>query len=608
MKIIKNIFLSAVLASLLLTSCADWLGEKPVTNYDIDGISGEDGINSLLTGTYASLKSSYGISHTIGIVGTDICRAGKNNVNTSNLDQYTLNSSLAVVQNAWTDIFKTIQNSNVVIRRATLDETLSDAVRTNFIAQARFIRAFSYFKAVQWFGALPILTDETLNYDEAMLSLPRSEVREVYDLIVSDLLYASTEGILDDKPVDGHVTRYAAKALLGKVYLTMGTSKYRLSFNEELADIPVLKQYENLPETSETYYRMAYNTLLDVIDNGGFALTEQYSQVFSISSDDKFTNGESLWEIAYSSQAGYGSRWSKSFGQWPNGATAYTVNAMGGQCLYKPVPSFWSYYKKGDLRRRYNLTDQMISGLNNNIYGTPYLAAHQIPDETLGYDMNDVYSGNVTGCKVNEQMGIGKYRWTTGDTEEMWKKQMTFSPDNCPNNVIVLRYADVLLMFIEADMLLGGASPADLSSIGASSLAYDIMNNQILFRARGGLTEEQMLQRSTDTWADRYYLNPDGSFVPVADDKKNDYMLDYDPSTNPLTFGELVRERARELCYEFHRWNDLSRWGLLGEMYSSRISSTPNGTVEPYNYLFPIPLREIDATHDKEAFYQNWGY
>ena len=90
--------------------------------------------------------------------------------------------------------------------------------------------------------------------------------------------------------------------------------------------------------------------------------------------------------------------------------------------------------------------------------------------------------------------------------------------------------------------------------------------------------------------------------------KGTKYLLDFNDETNPLTFGALIRERARELCFEFHRWNDLVRWGILETAYASRISSAPNGTVSVNNYLFPIPLRELQAARDNEAFYKNPGY
>ena len=347
---------------------------------------------------------------------------------------------------------------------------------------------------------------------------------------------------------------------------------------------------------------------MEVIDKGGFKLVDNYGDLFSIETSKKFTNGESLWEIPYSSQRGYGSQWSKQFGASIIGGSTYSFNAMGGIQNYQPVPSFWSYYTKGDVRRRWNLTDQKVKYVANDPQNPVSLESHNIPDETLGVALEEVYKGNISEFDINTGIGCGKYRWGTGDPETMWSQLMSFSADNCPNNVVVLRYADVLLMFVEADMLLNGAGPHDLNSQGASATALRIMNEQILYRARGCLTEKQMLERSTDTWGDRYLIGPNGEYLPVSENDRSKYLLDFNDETNPLTFGALIRERARELCFEFHRWNDLVRWGILETAYASRISSAPNGTVSVNNYLFPIPLRELQAARDNEAFYKNPGY
>ena len=68
--------------------------------------------------------------------------------------------------------------------------------------------------------------------------------------------------------------------------------------------------------------------------------------------------------------------------------------------------------------------------------------------------------------------GVTKYRW--GAT---WKDEHTnFVYSNCPNNILVLRFADVLLMYAEADLMLNNGSPSDE---GVEAM------NRIVQRARG---------------------------------------------------------------------------------------------------------------------------
>ena len=77
-------------------------------------------------------------------------------------------------------------------------------------------------------------------------------------------------------------------------------------------------------------------------------------------------------------------------------------------------------------------------------------------------------------------------------------------------------------------------------------------------------------------------------------------MHDYTRAT--LTYDELKKERARELCFEFHRWNDLVRWGDLESAVNDRIHAEDaeihKSVVDPSrHYLFPIPQTEIDVSH-----------
>lgn len=77
-KMIQNRFcVLLLLGTVFLGSCSEWLEENPETSYDINDLEGEAAIQSLLVGTYASMRDTYNLNSTIGIVGTDICRAAR---------------------------------------------------------------------------------------------------------------------------------------------------------------------------------------------------------------------------------------------------------------------------------------------------------------------------------------------------------------------------------------------------------------------------------------------------------------------------------------------------------------------------------------------------
>lgn len=96
-------------------------------------------------------------------------------------------SGNAYLPDAWNTNYNGIMRANTVIKK--IEEKgfiITDrAMRNRLKAEARFLRAFYYFDLVRWFGRVPVF-DHPLSPSEA-LSIPRSPVSKVYDLIISDL-------------------------------------------------------------------------------------------------------------------------------------------------------------------------------------------------------------------------------------------------------------------------------------------------------------------------------------------------------------------------------------------------------------------------------------
>lgn len=84
-----------------------------------------------------------------------------------------------------------------------------------------------------------------------------------------------------------------------------------------------------------------------------------------------------------------------------------------------------------------------------------------------------------------------------------------------------------------------------------------------------------------------------------------DYPPDIDSGISKGDFIELIREERRlEFAFEFKRWFDIKRWGILEEAFEGPDALEPH-TVDPSrDYLFPLPQSEIDVT----GFDQNPGY
>jgi hypothetical protein len=111
--------------------------------------------------------------------------------------------------------YKGINLSNQVITNLPAI-TMSETLKTQIIAEAKFLRAFHYFFLVRAFGGVPIV-DKVPVGPEGMI---RATADETWDFIETDLLEA-IPNLPESYPNNllGHATKWAAKALLAKVYL-----------------------------------------------------------------------------------------------------------------------------------------------------------------------------------------------------------------------------------------------------------------------------------------------------------------------------------------------------------------------------------------------------
>lgn len=121
------------------------------------------------------------------------------------------------IPNAWTFAYQGIRDANLVIENAPKSTQATQKEIEQLVAEAKFVRAFTYFQLVRNWGPVPLRTEE----NNVEPDVPRSSVADVYDLITSDLLYAETY-LPTSQNLPGRADRYAAKTMLADVYLELG--------------------------------------------------------------------------------------------------------------------------------------------------------------------------------------------------------------------------------------------------------------------------------------------------------------------------------------------------------------------------------------------------
>ena len=180
-------------------------------------------------------------------------------------------SQTGAIQTTWSTLYTQIYRANILLEKI---QPFKFTKVGQFKGEAQFLRAMAYFDLVRYFGDVP-MTTKVLTIEESKV-INREPFANVYNLIVEDLKFAAANlpetYVVADK---GRVTKWAAKALLGRVYLTM-------------AGYP-LKQADKMA--------LAKTEFADVIaqETKYFPMATVYADMFKAVNDNKFN----IFEVQY---------------------------------------------------------------------------------------------------------------------------------------------------------------------------------------------------------------------------------------------------------------------------------------------------------------------
>jgi hypothetical protein len=172
-------------------------------------------------------------------------------------------SNNTFTNNVYANCYSGISKANIVIGRIA-ESDLSPEIKAEIDGEAKFLRAFYYFKLVRYFGGVPLFTKEVKKAEDAFL--PRSAVDEIYALIISDARDAiSVLHAPASFPQSGSATKGSATMLLAEVYVT-------------------LKKYAEAEQ------------LLNTLPAMGYTLNVNYADTFKPTNKN---SRESLFEVQY---------------------------------------------------------------------------------------------------------------------------------------------------------------------------------------------------------------------------------------------------------------------------------------------------------------------
>ena len=517
MKINKylSLFLAGTVSLAGTISCTNLdeeiLGSKYIDETQPGQISGT--AQELLNGTYnqLSIMSSFDVVFSLQEVSSDELQMPTRGADWGDfgrwrqLHQHQWTPRNTSVVSSWDELNRGSYRANQVISLAAGNKQIE--------GEGRFMRAFYMFNIVDLFGQVPF-RDVADSPDKDPIVMTRKEATE---FIIKDLEYAVANLASGSF---SKATKEGAEALLAKVYLNKGVYDQSPTtpagpFTFVKTDMDKVIQYSNaIIDTKKysiqpkgEYFKMFYwnNT------------ADSKESIFGV--DNTIANQPATIR----SKVFFGTHYKQYIGGW-NGATT--------------LSSFYDFFTPADER----IGGAMPGFTDKTGMRTGFLIGPQVDKNNVALtdrvgkplsftrEVNLLYAGEANGIRVV------KFPLDPANI------------DQCANDYIPLRYADVILMKAEAIMR-GGTDPA-------GQTALQLVNSIRTNRGAAALTA--------------------------------------------ITLSELLKERGRELYWEGWRRHDQVRFGTFLDAMDNKPSKSADNFV-----VYPIPQK---ATSTNPNLKQNFGY
>ena len=445
---LNKIFISG-LAMLALTSCNDYLEVDPATNVaSTDLVFGSEGeTRTALYGVYAKVCSDNlfgGKLYNDFQLNSDVdFYANSNEAAAGNQPRrFDVRSDASNVETLWNNLYSAVETANEFIfnlqKSSLYKEETEDAASeaadgtittiqvpkvtnlTHMMGEAKVMRAMFYHELLSYWGDIPFTLKSTYETDNLNPAItPRQEVS---DALIADLQHAAEYMYSDQEgkvAAPERITKEAAYAMIARLALQAGG----YSLNHDVNDFTGYKMTR--PSNYLDYYKIARDYTKMIIIAGGHSLNKSFRDVFVDECNFVVNTGDDpIFEIPFAKETNgnWGYAQGPTSGVDTSVETDYSNSAWGATSGGVRTTAFYGYsFDAQDLRRDY-------------ICGLWYYSNQGLPTIRLDYAMH-----NNKWSKLWNTNGLGKT--TTGATGI---------------NFAYIRYADVLLMFAEAENEISG--------------------------------------------------------------------------------------------------------------------------------------------------------
>ena len=249
------------------TSCDKILDQQPQNALDSAQVFTDlAGANAALTGVYGGLTTAnyYGLRYpefsdlladNLAHLGTfpSFAEFKNRNIQTSNVE----------VSNIWQDIYATVNRANNVIEYVPGVGGILDADKKRLVAEAKFLRALSYFDLVRYWGAVPLVLTATKKADTS-LNVARTPANAVYDQVKKDLDDAEND-LGEGSP--SRASKSGARALKARLALYRGQYTEAASLADmviattKFSLLPVYRDNFDAKNTVEAIFELNFDNI-----------------------------------------------------------------------------------------------------------------------------------------------------------------------------------------------------------------------------------------------------------------------------------------------------------------------------------------------------------
>jgi hypothetical protein len=482
--------------------------------------------------------------------------------------------------------FYEISVANEFLRQTTDDKLAARGVDANlkaqiatFRAEARFLRAFSYYNLMDLFGNVPITTEA----DPVGFFYPVQKSRaEVFAFIESELKDLDNSLAVSKGNEYGRVDKTAAKFLLAQIYLNS-------------------KVYTGVERNNE-----AATLCNEIITGSGYTFANvPYRHLFSADNDRNGAQSEFIFPIIGDGNAIRANGGGMSFiihASIGGSMDAAAQGMIGGWEGIRTRKEFVSSFGAPAGEFDFYQTKSKNLAANTGILVDKNAKAIDSNDKVegeAGFDSSKTYLFNLVNGKItlngievaapsgsNKPVVLGKQKvWTD-------KRLYSYTPGQTLDilNVGVFKEGYAITKF------------TNVNSDGSAAQRNDIPDTDFpMFRLSDAYlmyAEATVRGASTGNMATALgYVNQIRTRANVAP-----------IGTAGLTLDFLLDERGRELYWECHRRTDLIRFGKFtggSKTWQWKGGTQNGGTTESFRDLMPIPARNIQAN---PTLKQNPGY